>query len=197
MAIIMMPGLTQSPGALVAGYVDSRADSIAFVWIYNCTLVNENVTEYYSESVGRCVDGVFISFNGSLPEVTVLFAPCSNGTTGECHLAVEQWDAVRQGLFTNGIGLMGAAIPHPAYFPHTWPVSLSMEMYFDDNTVMSVGYTKADQLVNILYGTWSGVFGCDGWPEDTSFSPSSEWLHADGHLENGLLLLFEAITMAS
>lgn len=196
-AAVVVPTLTQPLGAAAASYVDARTDNIVFLWAYNCTLVNENLTQYYQESVDAYVDGVSILLNGSSPEVTVLFAPYTSQRTVEGQLTLDQWNDLRRNLFTYGIGVMDAAPQHPDYFPHTWPVTLLLDVYFSDNTVLSIGYTKQDQLVSIQYGTWTGLLRPDGWPEVSGFNPMSDWLAADSHLEYGILRLFEIITSSS
>jgi hypothetical protein len=92
---------------------------------------------------------------------------------------------------------MNAAGQHPDYFPHTWPVTLLMEVYFGDMTVLSIGYTRQDQLVCIQYGTWSGHLRSDGWPDVSSFGQQTDWLNADGHLEYGIQRLFETVSLAT
>jgi len=196
-AAIMLPTFSQPLGAAAAGYIDARVDNIVFLWVYNCTLVNENLTEYYQESVGAYVDGLSVYLNGSSPEVTVLFAPYTSQRTVEGQLTLDQWNDLRRNLFTYGIGVMGAAPQHPDYFPHTWPVTLLLDVYFSDKTVLSIGYTKQDQLVSIQYGAWTGLLRPDGWPEVSGFNPTSDWLAAEGHLEYGILRLFEIVTLSS
>jgi hypothetical protein len=77
------------------------------------------------------------------------------------------------------------------------PQILLFDVYFSDKTVLSIGYTKQDQLVSIQYGTWAGLLRLNGWLEVSSFDPESDWPAADGHLEYGALRLFEIVTSSS
>ena len=186
-ASIWIPLSTQPFGLVMASFLEGNSDKIEFWWIYNCTLVNENLTEHYrQEQVTAYVDGVYLFLNSSVVQVSVLFAPYTEKIVGRGQLSAAAWANLSDSLIHSGIGRMERAAGHPDYFPNTWPIELLMEVYFNDNTLFYIGYSAQQHLVYVQSGSWSGKFAESGWPIVTGYAESGEWLEEAGHLQGVL-----------
>jgi hypothetical protein len=194
---IWIPAYIQPLGSATAAYLDSHSGDISFIWMHNCTLVNDNLSRSFSngqESV--YVDGLYIFLNGTSPIEKVLFAPYYENKSAQGQLITEQWNDLKRSLISEGIGRMIAAETHPEYFPHTWPISLMIEVYFEDLTFFYMGYEATDGLAYIQYGTWTGHLLLNGWPEVSDFQSQSNWLDADHYLDYAMTRIFEITTSA-
>ncbi|MFX1272558.1 MAG: hypothetical protein ACFFAX_12805 [Promethearchaeota archaeon] len=170
-------------GPLAAEYLNSRREDVNFFWIYNCTLVNVDLSSYYdAQQPDAFVDGVFMWRNDTdFCRIEVFFHPYSAGINGSGEIIPDQWFALSGSLIDNGLGRMSDATSYPAEFPDTWPIELYMMIFFDDNSVFNIGYTSSDGLVYIQNGTWSGEWDDMGVPLTSNWQPGY-WLNEGGYL---------------
>jgi hypothetical protein len=185
-------------GPLAADYLNSRREDVLFFWIFNCTLVNVNLSNYYdAQEPNAFVDGVFMWRNATdFCMIEVLFHPYSADIVGRAEIIPDQWFALSGSLIDNGLGRMSDATSYPSDFPNTWPVELYMMIFFDDNSVFRIGYTSSDGLVNIQNGTWNGEFDeLSGVPYTSNWQPGY-WLNEDGYLATPINDFYSTITGA-
>ena len=181
-------------GPLAADYLNSRREDVNFFWIYNCTLVNDNLSSYYdTQQPGAFVDGVFMWRNDTdFCMIEVLFHPYSADIVGRGEIIPDQWFALSGSLIDNGLGRMSDATSYPSDFPNTWPIELYMMIFFDDDSVFHIGYTSSDGLVYIRNGTWTGEFA-SGVPTTSNWQPGY-WLNEDGYLATPINDFYSTIT---
>ena len=183
-----------SYGIRAAEYLNSRRDDIAFYWLYNSTFVNEDLSSFYSEShAGAFVDGVKMEQTESGGDIEVLFAPWDHSIVGTGSVDTTTWETLGGNLVDGALAQMTDHENQDMEWPHTWPVSFIIEIYFDDNTFLGLGYTESDQLVHIQNGTWSGGFTEWGWPDVTGFSEGYN-LNAGGLMDAPIQSFYNAIT---
>ncbi len=182
-------------GALTAHYINSRRDDVVFMWSCNNSLVNEQLTDYYRTNHSNAyVDGLYMIRNTSGYFADLLFAPYYANLTGSGKMAQDDWEAISGALVDDGIGKMPDATTHPTE-PNFASVNFSIDIYFNDNTFLSIYSFNDSNLVWIANGTWTGGLTEFGWPDITSF----DYEHAIWLLENDLLnsaktLIYDTVT---
>jgi hypothetical protein len=182
-------------GPLAAQYINSRRDDVVAFWVYNCTLVNVDISNYYHQTEPSAyVDGVLMKRSGEETNVEVLFHPYTADLVGTGSLDVEEWNALSGSIVDDGIGQMIDAVSHPTYFPDSWPPRFHLEIFFNDNTFFFCGFTVEDGLVYIQYGTWTGGYRESGWPDVTGYNGGGNWLVEDGCLQAPMTNFYNAIT---
>ena len=183
-----------SYGIRAANYLNTKRDDISFYWIYNSTFVNTRISEFYQEShAGAYVDGVMMQHSISGADIEVLFAPWNENITGTGSINESLWENLGGSLVDGAIGQMADNPDQDAQVWNAGPPSLIIEIYFNDNTFFSLGYSEIDNLVNLNNGTWTGGFTEWGWPEVSSMGTTHNLI------PNGLLVapmdaFFAAIT---
>jgi hypothetical protein len=189
---------TTSPGGSygirAANYLNTRRNDIAFYWIYNSTFVNGRLSEFYQAShVGAYVDSVKMQRSESGADIEVLFAPWNENITGVGSINESTWENLGGSLVDGAIGLM---TDNPDQEAEVWNAgipTLIIEIFFDDNTFFSLGYSSANNLVNLNNGTWTGGFTEWGWPEESSTGIRHNLL-ANGLLDAPMDAFYAAIT---
>jgi hypothetical protein len=207
-AAVYLPGLYGGPtdptdpggslGSRVASFLTTRADDVEFYWMSNCTLVNEDLTQFYdSQHSGAFVDGVYVNRSGSNHEIVVVFSPYDENTTGRGEISVSQWTSITAAIVDNGIGEMeSAGSEAPENFPSAFPPTLYFSIFFNDNTCFFGGFSSTDGFMYVRNGTWSGGFYSHGHPHVTGWDPDGVWLIEDGHMSSAMFLLYSTITAA-
>ncbi|MCK5151560.1 MAG: hypothetical protein KAQ65_06965, partial [Candidatus Thorarchaeota archaeon] len=171
-----------------------RREDVAFYSILNCTLVNVDLSNHYTETQpGAFVDIVKLFKTGAGGDIEVGFSPYDANILGSGEITVAEWETL-SGQFVNSIEVMPDATNPPESFPSTWPIDLYMGIYFNDNTFFQIGFTESDQMVNLVNGTWTGNFNDMGWPEHSGYSSQEYWLNATGLLVQPMDALFSLIT---
>lgn len=179
-------------------YLQSKRDDVLFYWMCNSTFVNVNLTLFYRQSnASAFVDGVYMKHEQPLNQVRVLFSPFDKNVTGIGSVDQTTWDSFSGLLVNDSIGQMDDASSHPQYWPNTWPIDFFIEIYFNDNTLFYIGYTKSDGLAYIQNGTWTGNYAPNGWPETTNYATTGYWLIEGGHLSSPVVQLYDIITQAA
>jgi len=184
-------------GAMAMEYLQSKRNDVLFYWMCNSTFVNNNLTFHYQQSNDSAyVDGVCMKHEGPTNEIRVLFAPSDMNITGIGSINQATWESFSGLLVNDSVGQMDDALSHPQSWPNSWPIDFFIEIYFNDNTLFYLGYTKNDGLAYIQNGTWTGNYMPNGWPWVTGYASTGYWLLEEGHLQSPLAQLYEIITQA-
>jgi hypothetical protein len=215
-AIVFLPGLTPTNpttttptgpttteptnggkyGPLAADYLTSRRDDVHFLWIYNCSFVNERLSNYYKQTNSEAfVDGVKMIRNTTHAWAQVLFAPWDSNIEGFGDISLDDWSTLSGSLVDDGLRQMADATTPGEGFPSTWPVDFIIDIFFDDLTFFFIGFTSTDGLVYIQNGTWTGSYTEYGWPEIDEYFPGY-WLEEGGYLQTPMDNLYNTITQA-
>ena len=139
-------------GARIARYIDSRRTQISFTWCYNNSIINTNLTNL----VGDYCDGVLTYGNLSnetQSETNVSVVGIFGQKTGlidkiELSSVVGGFITVLQDANKNStlVNDWNDIIP--------WPPMFWWDIAFDDNTSISILYSKEQQMITAVNGTW-------------------------------------------
>ena len=182
-------------GYQVAEFINSKRENVQFYWMCNSTFVNQNITDYYTQSEPSAfVDGIKMNRTATGGEIILLFAPWHAGITGVGQISTTEWNTISGTIVDDGIGQMEAPdTPPTGEFPLSWPIDFYFSIYFDDDTCFMAGFSYSDGYLFIQNGTWSGEFSPYGWPITTGWDDGT-WLVEDGHLTAGIEALYTSIT---
>jgi hypothetical protein len=146
-------------GSRIASYIESRSSDILFTWSYNNSIVNVNFTD----QIGAYVDGVLTygsHVNGSVSKVSLVgvfgsqSAEISSSTLdlifNKVEIAIENLNET-----SDSIKDLGDIIP--------WPPTFVWDIAFNDNTSISLIYSKDQNVLAAINGTWkASEFGLSG-----------------------------------
>ena len=166
-------------GIRAANYLESRRGDVSFYWIYNCSFVNNDLSNYYDQfQPGAFVDGVKMLQTTEGANIEVLFSPYNADIIGTGNLSTAQWENLG-GALVNTLD----DLPDTDYSDLTnWYPTFNIGIYFNDGTFFALQYYLAEDVLDLSNGTWDG-FNEWGWPNDTSYDPTSHWLDATGLLQ--------------
>ncbi len=178
-------------GIRAADYLNSRRGDVSFYWIYNCTFVNPDLSTYYAQTEPSAyVDGVKMLQTASGANIEVLFSPYDSNIVGTGSLSVAQWETLG-GTLINTLDDLPDSEGTPEIT--NWYPTFNIGIYFNDGTFLALQYYYADQKLDLSNGTWNG-FTEWGWPQDTSYDPTSHWLDTGGLLDGPVSNFYTAIT---
>jgi hypothetical protein len=186
-------------GVRAADYLNSRRDDVMFYWLSNCTLVGNNLMDYYqSTDPGFYMDAVYMWGNTStgVDIQLVVWDPWGTITVDQGTCTDIEWGEMNGALIDDGLAQMSDATTHPEDWIQLEPFSLWCVVYFDDNSFLMITYSEPENLVALVNGTWSGTFFEDGQPNITGYSEEIHWLIAEDHLVNGMEKMYTTITEA-
>jgi hypothetical protein len=177
-------------GIRAADYLESRQGDISFYWIYNSSFVNTDLTTFYNQSQpGAFVDGVIMRQTTEGADIEVLFAPWDANIVGNGTLDTTQWTNLENSVVTALEGFSDTTYPDL----DNWYPTFNFGVYFNDGTFFSMQYWESGGVLDLSNGTWDG-FSSHGFPNDTSYDPTSHWLLANGLLEGPISNFYTVIT---
>lgn len=152
-------------GFRIASYIDSRSSDILFTWSFNNSIVNTNFTD----QVGGYVDGVLTygsHINGSISNASVV---------GQFETKTEQipsstlktvfikFETAMVDLNKTSDSIKGFDDIEP------WPPTFVWDIAFNDNSSISLIYSKEQHVLAAFNGTWTASeFGLS-WTETIEF----------------------------
>ncbi len=128
-------------GKRIATYMETRADDVVFVWCYNNTVVNVNLTDHYEVFV----DGVAIYETN----VTIFNVEgVDSGTIGSSAVGpiADALNATLDDLNTTAPTINETDI---------WPPTFLWDIAYSDNTSLSLVYSKDQGIIAAVNGTWT------------------------------------------
>ncbi|UCG01980.1 MAG: hypothetical protein JSW11_20575 [Candidatus Heimdallarchaeota archaeon] len=173
-------------GSRIASYIESRSSDILFTWSYNNSIVNVNFTY----QVGDYVDGVLTygsHINGSVANVSLVGVfgsqteEISSSTLDSIftkfEIAIEDLNET-----SDTITGLGDITPCPPTF--VWDIA------FNDNTSISLMYSKDQHVLAAINGTWTASeYGLSG--EDIIEFPQFEYEYHSQEVPLPFLILDE------
>ncbi|MFX1607051.1 MAG: hypothetical protein ACFFDD_14250 [Promethearchaeota archaeon] len=189
------PDVPTNLGYKVAEFLNSKRDDVQFYWMCNSTFVNQNITDFYTQSEPSAyVDGIMMNRTAIGGDIGVLFSPWHADIVGTGQISTEDWNSLSGTIIDDGIGQMEAPeSPPTGDFPLTWPIDFYFNVFFDDDTCFFAGFSYTDGYLFIQNGTWSGEFSPHGWPILTGWD-DGVWLLEGGYLTAGIDALYTTIT---
>lgn len=146
-------------GSRIASYIESRSSDILFTWSYNNSVVNVNFTE----QIGAYVDGVLTygsHVNGSVSKVSLVGVFGSQSeeiSSSTLNLIFNKFEIAIEDLNETSASIkdLGDLIP--------WPPTFIWDIAFDDNTSISLIYSKDQHVLAAINGTWTASeYGLSG-----------------------------------
>ncbi|MFX0174256.1 MAG: hypothetical protein ACFE9L_20440 [Candidatus Hodarchaeota archaeon] len=146
-------------GSRIASYIESRSSDIVFTWSYNNSIVNINFTD----QIGAYVDGVLTygsHVNGSVAKASLvgIFGSLSEEISPstldsiftEFEIAIEDLNET-----SDSIKDLGDLTP--------WSPTFIWDIAFNDNTSISLIYSKDQHVIAAINGTWTASeYGLSG-----------------------------------
>ncbi|MFX0124365.1 MAG: hypothetical protein ACFFAE_12055 [Candidatus Hodarchaeota archaeon] len=146
-------------GSRIASYIESRSSEILFTWSYNNSVVNINFTN----QIGAYVDGALTygsHINGSISKVSIvgvfgsrseeISSSILNSIFNKFEIAIEDLNET-----SDSIKDLGDIEP--------WPPTFVWDIAFNDNTSISLIYSKDQHVLAAINGTWTASeYGLSG-----------------------------------
>ncbi len=139
-------------GARIARYIDTRRGQVSFTWCYNNSIINSNLTDL----IGDYCDGV------------LTYGDLSNETQSDRNISVVGIFGQKTGYIDN-IELSSVVGGFISVLQITdknsssvtdwneispWPPTFWWDIAFDDNTSISILYSKEQKMITAINGTW-------------------------------------------
>ena len=140
------PPITQGLGMKIASRMETREGDISYIWCYNNTWVNLNLTEHY----GEYIDGVLIDLVDQSPTAALIHEPTADFAD------IDQLD-VNHILadFRNSLSVLNDTSTLIDNLGELLPLTFLIDIAYEDNSSVSVIYSKEHNLVSVINGTWT------------------------------------------
>ncbi|MFW9856757.1 MAG: hypothetical protein ACFFFG_17030 [Candidatus Thorarchaeota archaeon] len=133
-------------GFRIASRMSASEDEIAYVWCYNNTFTNLNLSTHF----GKYIDGVRVGrlANGS-QEMALIHEPVAD------FALVEQTD-LNQAFtkFRGVIAQINESSDQITDLMDIWPPTYLMDLAYDNGSSLSLVFSKQHQILGVLDGTW-------------------------------------------
>ncbi|MFX0206848.1 MAG: hypothetical protein ACFFDT_12750 [Candidatus Hodarchaeota archaeon] len=132
-------------GAQIAARMAASEENISYVWCYNNTWVNFNLSEHYSPLY---IDGIRIGLVNDAPKMALIHEP-----------AAELADIDQQDLndvmanFRGALEVLNETSP-TLTMTDIWPPSFICDIAYEDGTSLSLVFSKEHNVISVVNGTW-------------------------------------------
>lgn len=133
-------------GARIAARMAETEDNISYVWMYNNSFVNGNLSEHYEQPI----DGVRIGLVNNEQKIALIHEP-----------AAEVVDINQSDLnsvmsnFRGAIEVLNDTNQTMTDIMDIWPPSFICDIAYEDNTSLSLIFSKEKGVLSVVNGTWS------------------------------------------
>ena len=140
------PPQSSGIGARIAARMAKAEDNISYVWIFNNSFVNGNLSDHY----GEYIDGVSIGLVNNEQKMALIHEP-----------AAEVVDIVQSDLnsvmsnFRGAIEVLNDTNQNMTDIMDIWPPSFICDIAYEDNTSLSLIFSKEKGVLSVVNGTWS------------------------------------------
>lgn len=139
------PSSGQSIGFRIASRMASAEENISYVWCYNNSWVNLNLSEHYR----RFIDGVRIGLVNDTPKIALINEPQANISE------ISQQDVnTVMGKFRGAISDVNDTSQSYTDIMQIWPPSFICDIAYEDGSSLSLMFSKDHQVLSVLNGTW-------------------------------------------
>jgi hypothetical protein len=139
------PG-NQGLGMKIAARMETREENISYIWCYNNTWANLNLSEHY----GEFIDGVLIDLVDQTPTAALIHEPTADFAD------INQLD-VNSILadFRTSLSVLNDTSTLIDNLGDLLPLTFLIDIAYEDNTSISVIYSQEHNLVSVINGTWT------------------------------------------
>ncbi|MFX1507139.1 MAG: hypothetical protein ACFFDC_13750 [Promethearchaeota archaeon] len=173
-------------GSRIASYIESRSSDILFTWSYNNSIVNVNFTD----QIGSYIDGVLTygsHVNGLIANVSlvgVFGSQTEEISSSTLNSIFNTFEIAMEDLNETSITIKGLDDITP------WPPTFVWDIAFDDNTSISLMYSKDQHVLAAINGTWTASeYGLSG--NETIEFPQFEYEYHSQDIPLSFLILDE------
>ena len=135
----------QKIGFKIASRMEEIEENISYVWCYNNTWVNLNLSEHF----GRFIDGVRIGLINDTPKLALINEPQAEVSE------INQQDVNSvMGKFRGAISVINDTSQSYSDIMQIWPPSFICDIAYEDGSSLSLMFSKEHQVLSVLNGTW-------------------------------------------
>jgi len=136
------PPIQKGIGYKIATRMEAAENNVEYVWCYNNTFTNLNLSSSYE----KYIDGVRISKN----QMALINEPSADMADIEQVIL----NSV-MGNFYDAISSLTKTSDAVETIMDIFPPTLIMDIAYEDNTSISLAFSKTAQVVGVINGTWS------------------------------------------
>lgn len=140
------PPIAKGIGAKIAERMESNEENISYIWCYNNTWANLNLSEHY----GEFIDGVLIDLVDQTPTAALIHEPTADFADID-HLDVNSILAD----FRTSLSVLNDTSTLIDNLGDLLPLTFLIDIAYEDNTSISVIYSQEHNLVSVINGTWT------------------------------------------
>jgi hypothetical protein len=140
------PPVAKGIGAKIAEGMETNEDNISYIWCYNNTWTNLNLSAHYEEFI----DGVRIGLVDQTPTAALIHEPTANFAEID-QLSLNNIMAD----FRNSISVLNDTSTSFDDLIEIWPPTFLIDIAYEDNTSVSIIYSQEHNLISVVNGTWT------------------------------------------
>lgn len=139
------PTPSEGIGARIAARMANAEDSISYVWMYNNSFVNVNLSAHYVPHI----DGVRIGLVNNEQKMALIHEPLAE----IADISQVDLDTVMS-KFRKAVEVLNDTSQTITDIMDIWPPSFICDIAYEDNTSLSLIFSKEKGVLSIVNGTW-------------------------------------------
>ncbi|MHA1228822.1 MAG: hypothetical protein ACTSR2_09665 [Candidatus Hodarchaeales archaeon] len=139
------PVVGKGIGFRIAQKMLNSQDNVSYVWCYNNTWVNVNISEHY----GRMIDGVRAGFINDTPSMALIHEPQAEIAT----INSSEFNQVMTS-FRDAIAALNDTSTNTS-INDIWPPTFLIDIAYDNGSSLSIVYSKEHNMLSVVNGTWT------------------------------------------
>ncbi|MFW9904748.1 MAG: hypothetical protein ACFFFH_10480 [Candidatus Thorarchaeota archaeon] len=133
-------------GAKIAARMAASNDNISYVWCYNNTWVNINLSDYYDPLY---IDGIRVGLVNDTPRMALIHEPSAE----LADINQEDLNNV-MGNFQNAIKILNDTSQSFTGIMDIWPPSFICDIAYEGGNSLSLIFSQKYSVLSVLNGTW-------------------------------------------
>ncbi|MHA1975002.1 MAG: hypothetical protein ACTSW1_18575 [Candidatus Hodarchaeales archaeon] len=139
------PVVSKGIGYRIAQKMAQSEDNVSYVWCYNNTWVNVNITEHY----GQMIDGIRAGFINDTPSLALIHEPQAEISS----INTSEFNEIMTG-FRNAIAVLNDTNTTIDNLIEIWPPTFMIDIAYDNGSALSIVYSKEHDMLSVVNGTW-------------------------------------------
>ncbi|WP_455139497.1 hypothetical protein [Candidatus Hodarchaeum mangrovi] len=136
-------------GLRLATRMQNSEDNISYIWCYNNSWVNINLTEHYQTKVDM-IDGIRVGLVNDTPTIALIHEPMAEIST----FNISDLNNV-MGKFHEAISVLNDTTTAIKNLGDIWPPTFMIELAYENGSSLSIIYSKPYSLISVVNGTWT------------------------------------------
>lgn len=132
-------------GARIAERMADSEDNISYIWCYNNTWTNMNLSTHYE----RLIDGIRVGLINDIPQMALIHEP-------EAEIANISQQTLNNALsgFRDAIEVLNVTSSSITDIDQIRPPTFMCDIAYEDGTCLSIIFSKQHEVISIYNGTW-------------------------------------------